>query len=275
MTVCFPPLIKPDGRFSRIRLSGFLCRRATARRYRVICSCRTLSGAVSPRGPSPHPSLRLSPAEQVASLRSPMFCPGHQRSGMGSSLLRTPPTSVMARAAFPVSGVAPPVESSLPAMTDLPRWGKLARLSPLRSGSPLTRASLRDMSPTEEAEGNREAGRRASKTPPVHCRNPRRLIRVPTLRPSPKSEGLGCRELSFEAHLCGSSVHCDLPVRLHACSPPRLAATQLARSAVRNRLIAPTGLSPALTPASRALQKLTPDANGAQLVRKTSALRPP
>jgi len=23
MTVCFPPLIKPDGRFSRIRLSGF------------------------------------------------------------------------------------------------------------------------------------------------------------------------------------------------------------------------------------------------------------
>ena len=124
MTVCFPPLIKPDGRFSRIRLSGFLCRRATARRYRVICSCRTLSGAVSPRGPSPHPSLRFSPAEQVASLRSPMFCPGHQRSGMGSSLLRTPPTSVMARAAFPVSGVVPPVESSLPAMTDLPRWGK-------------------------------------------------------------------------------------------------------------------------------------------------------
>jgi hypothetical protein len=24
MTVCFPPLIKPDGRFSRIRLSEFL-----------------------------------------------------------------------------------------------------------------------------------------------------------------------------------------------------------------------------------------------------------
>src|SRR5260221_4268997 len=41
--------------------------------------------------------------------------------------------------------------------------------------------------------------------------------------------------------LGGSYVHCDLPVRLHACSPPRLAATQLARSAVLNRLIAPTG----------------------------------
>ena len=26
MTVCFPPLIKPDGRFSRIRLSEFLYR---------------------------------------------------------------------------------------------------------------------------------------------------------------------------------------------------------------------------------------------------------
>ena len=51
-------------------------------------------------------------------------------------------------------------------------------------------------------------------------------------------------------------VYYDLPVRLHACSPPRLAATQLARSAVLNRLIAPTGLSPALTPASRAHQGL-------------------
>ena len=43
-----------------------------------------------------------------------------------------------------------------------------------------------------------------------------------------------------------------LSVRLHACSPPRLAATQLARSSVLNRLIAPAGLSPALMPASRA-----------------------
>src|SRR5271156_6150172 len=93
-----------------------------------------------------------------------------------------------------------------------------------------------------------------TQTPPVHYQNPRRLIRVPTLRPSPKVEGLGCREYSFEAHLCGSYVHCDLPVRLHTCSPPRLAATQLVRSSVLNRLIAPTGLSPALTPASRAHQ---------------------
>ena len=51
----------------------------------------------------------------------------------------------------------------------------------------------------------------------------------------------------------------DLPVRFRACSPPRLAATQLARSAVLNRLIAPTGLSPALTPASRAHQELLTD----------------
>jgi len=47
-------------------------------------------------------------------------------------------------------------------------------------------------------------------------------------------------------------VYCGLPVRFHACSPPRLAATQLAQSSVLNRLIAPAGLSPALTPASRA-----------------------
>ena len=31
MTVCFPPLIKPDGRFSRIRLSEFHIRVAIAR----------------------------------------------------------------------------------------------------------------------------------------------------------------------------------------------------------------------------------------------------
>src|SRR5687768_5677232 len=90
-------------------------------RYRVICSCRTFSGAVSPRGPSPHPSLRFSPAEQVASLRSPASSP-NQRSGTGSSLLRTPPTSALARAASPFVGVAPPVESCLLAMTDLPAY---------------------------------------------------------------------------------------------------------------------------------------------------------
>src|SRR4051812_10691528 len=89
-------------------------------------------------------------------------------------------------------------------------------------------------------------------TPPVYCRNPRRLVWVPTLRPSPETQKLGCREYPFEAHLCGSYVHCDLPVRLHACSPPRLAATQLARSSVLNRLSAPAGLAPALMCALRA-----------------------
>src|SRR5258708_11162815 len=66
------------------------------------------------------PSLRLTSAEQVASLRSPASSPD-QRSGTGSSLLRTPPTSVVARAAFPFCGVVPPVEFSL-AMTDLPAY---------------------------------------------------------------------------------------------------------------------------------------------------------
>jgi hypothetical protein len=92
-------------------------------RYRVICSCRTLSGAVSPAlaGPSPHPSLRFTSAEQVASLRSSAGCP-NQRSGMESSLLRTPPTSALARTAFPFSEVVPPVESFLLAKTDLPAY---------------------------------------------------------------------------------------------------------------------------------------------------------
>src|ERR1700722_11563833 len=99
-----------------------------------------------------------------------------------------------------------------------------------------------------------------TQTPPVHCHDPRRLIRIATLRPSPTFEGFGCRLFSFEAHLCVSYVHCDLSVRLHACSPPRLTATQLARSSVLNRLIAPAGLSPALTPASRAHQMLRSEA---------------
>ena len=49
-------------------------------------------------------------------------------------------------------------------------------------------------------------------------------------------------------------VHCDLTVRLHVCSPPRLTATQLTRSSVPNSLTAPTGLSPVLTPPSQAHQ---------------------
>src|SRR5215210_5512917 len=89
-------------------------------------------------------------------------------------------------------------------------------------------------------------------TPPVYCPRPRRLVWARTLRPSLKFQKLGCRKYPFEAHLCGSYVHYDLPVRLHACSPPRLAATQLARSSVLNRLSAPAGLSPALMCALRA-----------------------
>src|SRR5476651_1610524 len=96
-------------------------------------------------------------------------------------------------------------------------------------------------------------------TPPVHYPHPRRLVWMGTLRPSPETQKLGCRKYPFEAHLGGSYDHCDLSVRLHACSPPRLAATQLARSSVLNRLIAPAGLSPALTPASRAHHMLRLD----------------
>jgi len=56
------------------------------------------------------------------------------------------------------------LESSLPAMTDLPVYPCV---------------TLHGMSPTQ--------------TPPVHYRSPRRLVRGATLRPSPSSEGFGCR----------------------------------------------------------------------------------
>src|SRR6266511_850538 len=58
-----------------------------ALRYSVICSSRTLSGASSPRGPSPRPLLRFTSAEQVAPLGSTGFSPDHQRSATASSLL--------------------------------------------------------------------------------------------------------------------------------------------------------------------------------------------
>jgi hypothetical protein len=112
-----------------------------------------------------------------------------------------------------------------------------------------------------------------TQTPPVHCQNPRRLVWIPSLRPSPKVEGLGCRELSFEAHLCVSCVHCDPAVAGFDSMPalrraqglelvetaPHPASRRRSWSATAglNRLIAPAGLSPALTPASRAHQHLT------------------
>ncbi len=102
--------------------------------------------------------------------------------------------------------------------------------------------------------------------PICHPRRPRRsvaktttIIRVSALRPSPNIEGLGCRLLHLSRLIFVVYFRCDLPVRLHACSPPRLTATQLARSSVLNRLIAPAGLSPALTPASRAHQESLTD----------------
>ena len=62
-----------------------------------------------------------------------------------------------------------------------------------------------------------------TQTPPVHCRNPRRLVWVPTLRPSPNLEGLGCREYYFRGSslwfICSlrpaGSTPCLLP------TPPR------------------------------------------------------
>ena len=120
MTVYSPPLIKPDRRFSRIRLSEFLAPAPMGLGASVSCKSRTFLALIAQRAVA-SPSLRFTAAEQVASLRSPV-CSPNQRSGTGSSLLRTPPTPVVARTAFPFEGVAPPVESSLLAITGLPAY---------------------------------------------------------------------------------------------------------------------------------------------------------
>jgi hypothetical protein len=120
MTVCFPPLIKPDGRFSRIRLSEFLASRPEAATPAWGCNSRTLLALIA-QGAVTSPSLCFLAAEQVASLRSSVGCP-NQRSGTGSSLLRTPPTPAMASTASPFCGVVPPVEFCLFSMTGLPAY---------------------------------------------------------------------------------------------------------------------------------------------------------
>lgn len=98
----------------------------------------------------------------------------------------------------------------------------------------------------------------------VACSRGRQLVWMKALRPSPYSEGLGCR-LSFSKLIVVVHLHCGLPVRLHVCSPPRLAATQLAPDSAANRLIAPAGLPRVLAPASRVHQRPVSDAYGTGL----------
>ena len=59
MTVCFPPLIKPDGRFSRIRLSEFQVRWAMSvrpessvdgRGHMCVRVSGSASACISPKG---------------------------------------------------------------------------------------------------------------------------------------------------------------------------------------------------------------------------------
>src|SRR4051794_18503495 len=77
-TVCFPPLIKPDRRFSRIRLSEFLARRPRPTRQRGLGRSRTFMALIAQWAVT-SPLRLLLTAEQVASLRSPTGFP-NQRS---------------------------------------------------------------------------------------------------------------------------------------------------------------------------------------------------
>ena len=96
--VSFPPLIKPDGRFSRIRLSEFLSRRVKPTRQPGFTTPGLFWALVASEEAVTTSFVVLPVAEQVASLRSPAFSP-NQRSGAGSTLLRTPPTSAMGQTA--------------------------------------------------------------------------------------------------------------------------------------------------------------------------------
>ncbi len=242
MTNGFPPLLKPDGRFSRIRLSEFLSSWPKAAMPAWGYNSRTFMALIAQRAVTSS-SLRFLTAEQVASLGSSMFCP-NQRSGMGSSLQRTPPTPVVARTAFSFDGVAPPVESSLLAMTGFPAYPSVTSQHVAHRGG------------GGESRGTVD-GRARPRRSVVETRDGWSGIQLCGLRPILRGSAAGSEfsRLIFEVHL-----NYDLPVRFRACSPPRLAATQLARSAVLNRLIAPTGLSPALTPASRTHQDSLADA---------------
>jgi hypothetical protein len=162
---------------------------ALAFRYSVICSSRTFAGVGSPCRPSPRPLPLFATAEQVVSLRSPWVILSQR-----SSLLPRPPTPAPARLAFSVSEVVPVVELFSPEQV-----------------SPLTLSSLPLMSPTQ--------------TPPVHWEIPRWLFRVSLcgLRLQLRGSAAG---VSFSRLILVVHSHCDLTVRLHAGSPPRLTATQ-------------------------------------------------
>jgi len=68
MTHCFPPLIKPDGRFSRIRLAEFLASWPKAARPAWDGNSRTFLALIAPRGR--HPFFVALPAVQHAPLIS-------------------------------------------------------------------------------------------------------------------------------------------------------------------------------------------------------------
>src|SRR4051812_27089016 len=119
MTVCSPPLIKPDGRFSRIRLSEFLSRGPKPPRQIGFATPRRFWALIAPRGAVTTSLVALPPAEQVASLRSPAGCP-NQRFSTGSSLLRTPPSPFWPCTPSRFKGVVPPFGSFFPAITGLP-----------------------------------------------------------------------------------------------------------------------------------------------------------
>ena len=114
--------------------------------------------------------------------------------------------------------------------------------SPPEQVPPLTLSSLPVMSPTPD--------------PPVHWKLPRRLFRVSlcSLRLNLRGSAAGA---SFSRLMLVVHSFCNLKVRLHACSPPRLAATPLALSSVLNHLTAPAGLSPALMPSFTGAPRFT------------------
>jgi len=110
MTVWCLPLIEPDVRISRIRLSEAVHRVASwlaGKAFAAISELPLPSGTVGvsiPCGPSPGSLSAWNASAQLPRLRSVPF------SGISSLLCRAP-TPAHAIAAFPIFGVVPHVEA--------------------------------------------------------------------------------------------------------------------------------------------------------------------
>ena len=213
-----PPLIKPDGRFSRIRLSEGSSTAGFAPAVTVdITAPESLWELLSKLPwPSPDPLPSRLTRTQVPRLRSPSVLLSD-----GSSLLRRTPTTP---AAFAGSVVWPPCPTSC--VSDAPL-----------EFSRLTLSALAVLSP--------------SLTPP-RCCGPQVTVGVLRMAAFAHSAGARLSVRIIGAHWMRFTVVATGQFSLRRAFGFGLAASSLTQLSVVNSLIRPAGLSPAWQPASPA-----------------------